>query len=197
MIFSANPLLPCLQRLCLRRVFQPDPLYSLAYFAQHYRFPMMQGWLGHSPTLSGRPRQATKGSANLKTASSAASARGNWRREMRSYLKAVTITPCQGSGLPGGAKAPNRRRFTLQYQPSDGLRLTSARCPGFCRWRFIHRLKLVAQGSVVTPLQTAFFALTFPGFDQVLEAPGALDRLFAAFRASLVSLHAELIFPLA
>jgi hypothetical protein len=30
----------------------------------------------------------------------------------------------------------------------------------------------------------------------MLEASGSLDRLFAAFRASLVSLHAELIFPL-
>jgi hypothetical protein len=57
-------------------------------------------------------------------------------------------------------------------------------------------LQFVAQGAVVTAFQPAFFPLAFPGLDQMFQAPGPLDRLFAALRASFVSLHAELIFPL-
>jgi hypothetical protein len=39
-------------------------------------------------------------------------------------------------------------------------------------------------------------ALPFPGFDQVLQTAGALDGSLAALCATLVALHAQLIFPL-
>jgi hypothetical protein len=60
-----------------------------------------------------------------------------------------------------------------------------------------HRLELIAQSIIVAPLEAAFLPLPFAGFDQVLQAAGALRGWFAAFGATPVSLHAQLVLPLA
>ena len=57
-------------------------------------------------------------------------------------------------------------------------------------------LQLVAQRPVVTPLQTALFALSFTRLDKVLQAARAFGGWLPAFRAALVPLHAQLILAL-
>lgn len=56
--------------------------------------------------------------------------------------------------------------------------------------------QLIAQSIVVTAFETADGALAFPGPDEVLEATGPLNGRLAAFRATFVTQHAELVFTL-
>jgi hypothetical protein len=62
---------------------------------------------------------------------------------------------------------------------------------------FFNRLQFVTEGAVVTAFEAAFLALTFASFYQMFQTTRALNRGFTAFRAPLVSLHAQLIFSLA
>src|SRR5712671_2809030 len=73
---------------------------------------------------------------------------------------------------------PSLRRF------KDGLCLSDG-------------LQLVAQCSVVTPLQAALFALPFTRLDQVFQAARAFCRRLAALGAPFIPLHAQLILALA
>jgi hypothetical protein len=57
-------------------------------------------------------------------------------------------------------------------------------------------LKLVTERAVIAALKPAFLALPLASLDQVFETPGTLHRLLTALRASLISLHAQLIFAL-
>jgi hypothetical protein len=58
------------------------------------------------------------------------------------------------------------------------------------------RFKLVTERAVVTAFESAAFALAFASLDQVFQTAGGLDGGFAAFGATLVALHAQLIFAL-
>ena len=57
-------------------------------------------------------------------------------------------------------------------------------------------LELIAQRIVITAFKTAFLPLALPRFHQVLQAPRALRRWFATFRAPLVPLHPQLVLAL-
>ncbi len=56
--------------------------------------------------------------------------------------------------------------------------------------------ELVAQGIVIAPLEPVLLSLPFTRFDQVFQATRALHGGRPAFRASVVSFHAHLVFPL-
>jgi hypothetical protein len=58
-------------------------------------------------------------------------------------------------------------------------------------------LQFVTEGAVVTALEATLFSLAFAGFYQVFQTTRALNGLLTAFRATLVPLHAQLIFSLA
>jgi chromate transport protein ChrA len=62
---------------------------------------------------------------------------------------------------------------------------------------FFNGLKLIAESAVIAALQTAFLALAFASFYQVFQTTRALNRLLTALRATLVPLHAQLVFSLA
>jgi hypothetical protein len=57
-------------------------------------------------------------------------------------------------------------------------------------------LQLVAQRSVITPLQASLFALTFTGFDQVLQTARPFGGRLATLGAAFVPLHAQLVLAL-
>jgi hypothetical protein len=57
-------------------------------------------------------------------------------------------------------------------------------------------LEAVAEGSAVSAFEAPLFSLALAGFYQVLEAPRALNRRLAAFGATAVPLHPQLVFPL-
>jgi len=54
-------------------------------------------------------------------------------------------------------------------------------------------LEFVADGIEITPLESELFALAFSRLDQVLQASGAHDGRFAAFRAAIVAQPAQLV----
>lgn len=86
-----------------------------------------------------------------------------------------------------------KRFFNLPFHPS-GIRLHKPRRVESAS--LFLALEFVAERSVVTPLQTAFFALSFTGLDQVLQAARAFGGRLAAFRAAFIPLHAQLILAL-
>lgn len=57
-------------------------------------------------------------------------------------------------------------------------------------------LQFVTERAVVTAFEAAFLSLAFAGFYQMFQTTRALNRRFAALRAPLVPLHAQLIFSL-
>src|SRR6266849_11039991 len=60
-----------------------------------------------------------------------------------------------------------------------------------------HVFESVAKRVIITALKPALGTLSLARFDQVLEATRALNGWLAAFSAAFVSLHPQLIFPLA
>ncbi len=71
-----------------------------------------------------------------------------------------------------------------------------SRCERRADLAFLGGFQLVTERAVIAALEAAFFSLTLPGFNQVLETSGTLNSRFAALSASLVSLHAQLVFAL-
>ena len=57
-------------------------------------------------------------------------------------------------------------------------------------------LEAVAQGVVIAALESAFLALAFTGFDEVLQAAGPLGSRFAAFGTAAFPLFAQLVLAL-
>jgi chromate transport protein ChrA len=58
-------------------------------------------------------------------------------------------------------------------------------------------LQFVTESAVVPAFEATLFSLAFASFYQVFQTTRALDGLLTALRATLVPLHAQLIFSLA
>jgi hypothetical protein len=97
------------------------------------------------------------------------------------------------------ALSPKGERAVLFARSRIQLRVLATPLPLLvARWsRLLRRgLQLVAERIVITALQAAFLALPFTRLYQVFNAPRTLDSGLAAFAATMIALHTQLVLAL-